>query len=152
MDRDAEVDGGPVDGEDSRVLAQWPELPALEGKVGVSVLHQHKGVEGVHTEGDFGLRLLVTHVGDAVHPPLLPWIERPLYTLLVFRYREYRIACPTRSIPASHLGSFQEDNGVGQHHRHPNRRAGFAFSRVGRLHGVGEHLESVVQHLEKSVV
>lgn len=41
LDLDAEVDESPVDGEEGRVLAQRPELPALEGKVSVGFLKQH---------------------------------------------------------------------------------------------------------------
>lgn len=71
LDGDAEVYERPVDGEKNRVLVQWPELPALEGKVSISILHQHKGMEGIHVEGDFVLCLLVRHVGDPVNPPLI---------------------------------------------------------------------------------
>lgn len=76
LDGDTEVDECPVDSEKSRVLTQWPELPALEGKVGVSFLHQHKGLEGVHLEGEFGLCLLIRDVSDTVHPPMLHWVKK----------------------------------------------------------------------------
>lgn len=41
LDLNAEVDESPVDGEQGHVLAQRPELPALEGKVSVGFLKQH---------------------------------------------------------------------------------------------------------------
>lgn len=41
LDLNAEVDESPVDGEEGHVLAQRPELPALEGKVSVGFLKQN---------------------------------------------------------------------------------------------------------------
>lgn len=77
LDRDAEVDECSVDSENSRVFVQWPEFPALEGQVGVSVLHQNKSLEGAHLEGDLGLFLLVRDIRDAIHPPLFTWARDP---------------------------------------------------------------------------
>lgn len=58
---------------------------------------------------------------------------------------------PTCSIPASHLGSFKEDDRVGQRHRRSNRRTGktFVVIEVRFVHRVGESLEPVVQQLEQ---
>lgn len=41
LDLNAEVDESPVDGEEGHVLAQRPELPALEGKVSIGFLKQN---------------------------------------------------------------------------------------------------------------
>lgn len=73
LNGDAEVKERPADGETSRVLAQRPQLPALEGQVDVSFLHQRKRLERFHPEGDFGSSLLEGNVGDAIHPPLRVW-------------------------------------------------------------------------------
>lgn len=81
LDHDTEIDECSIDGENSRVLAQWPQFPALEGKVGVSFLHQHKSLEGAHLEGDLGLFVLIRNISDTVHPPLLTWIRDELSCL-----------------------------------------------------------------------
>lgn len=83
LDLDAEVNKSPVDGEESRVLAQRPQLPALERKVGVGFLKQHYRLEGDHLDGDLGFFLLVRDVGDLVQPPLLRWMEE-LFQNLTF--------------------------------------------------------------------
>lgn len=115
LDCDTEVNECPMDGEKSRVQAQWPELPALEGKIGKGFLHQHKRVEGVHLEGDLGLFLFIRDIGDTIHPPLRPWISKKKKTISMSHFLvpfhagegiQPDAVCPTCNIPASHLGSF----------------------------------------------
>lgn len=83
LDLDAEVDESPVDGEEGHVLAQGPELPALEGKVSVGFLKQNYRPEGGHLDGDLIFILLIQDVGDLIQPPLLPWMKE-LFRYLIF--------------------------------------------------------------------
>lgn len=75
LDLDAKGDESPVDGEKSHILAQWPQLPALEGKVSIGFLKQHKRLEGGHPDGNPAFFLLVQDIREPVQPPLLPWIK-----------------------------------------------------------------------------
>lgn len=79
LDLDAEADESPVDGEKSCILAQRPELPALEGKVSIGFLKQHQRLEGGHLDADLAFFLLVRDIGDPIQPPLLPCIEELQY-------------------------------------------------------------------------